>query len=733
MPLANPVAVIVLSVLFGAAVGVNFIGAESYLLSVAPPVYAVYAAALAGVAFWFFLSYLNLRHLKFAVFSLIAAAAYAATLLALTSPSIPPLARGAVWFCLAVFAHRFFRWLVAQLVLKHLDPARSQTHLSYLVATYEAGMLGALLAIKAGGAELTPNQAIYVTCAFCAAGLLLVGVQFCPERNFEIHFNRRAVDPPRIDERMFSAVLRAFGFMAFCMGAFKMSEEYLVRAVLKDELGSYEAIRDVVTNYRIAGNALIIASGLAIGALIRRKHLSPVVVLRVMLGATALVAAGAAVSRSLGGFVALEVARWVGENCLWFISSQMVISSFVDDYRGRAGRRQAFFFFVVPLAPLLVLFTAVQGLETARLRVLLLGLAGLSLAGAAVALSRFRRPLAEALYAFVESGHKAAGVLAVNLLSYLRPKNYEVELERLLARSPKKLLRKNIILSLGYSDELATLDTIIREFESDQEEIQIAVLDALRISQRHKAAQFLTRVTRADVRPKTIRVRINAAHALAAMYGKRSIPVLLQGLEDPDERIVANTLETLAEFRDRGLIPCFERFVGSPVARVRANALMGLARFARTRSAYRERIAEILNGSDRRMLASILYAIGWIRDRAFRAELRAILQSPALRDESVDRCLAWALIQTRDPAGAELFTDLLTRPAEPFMHFFSQLRRETRMDLVRHAVVTRGRDPRVLEHLEQALHSKVFDFHEELDYFYLLRNRLGLDARPAAG
>lgn len=730
--LPNQGAVILLGLLFGAAVGVNFIGAESYLLSVAQPVFAVYSTALAGAGYWFFLSYLNIRKLKFAGFSLLAGGLYVIALLALTSQLVQPVPRGLAWFFLAVFGHRFFRWIVAQLILKHLDPARAQAHLSYLVATYEAGMLGALLALKVGGASLTPNQAIYVTSILSAAGLYLVAQQFMPARNLEIHFSRRAVSPLRVDSAAFRPLLSTFAWLAFCFGAFKISEEHLIRTVLKADLGSYEAIRDVVTNYRIVGNFAIIAIGLVLARLIRRKHLSPIAVLQGKLALVGVAMAACLALRSLPGFAVLEVARWVGENCLWFLSSQMIVSSLVDDYRSRMAWRQNFFFFIIAALPLLPLLAATQSLSPASLRVFLIALIALTIVVAMLLLARFRKQFSAALYAFVSSGHKAAGVLATNMISFVRPKNYETEMTRILALSPKKLLRKNIILSLGYSSELRSLDTVIREFETDQEEIQIAVLEALRISQRYKAVQFLVKVTRADVRPRTIRVRINATRALAAMYGKHSIPFLLHGLDDPDQRIVANTLETLSEFRDPDLIPYFELYLESPVARVRTNALMGLARFRKTRGVYRTRIAQILDGSDPTLLASTLYVLGAIRDRHFTPRLHQILESPMSRNESVRRCLAWALIQMDDPRGPRLFSGLFERQDDSFMHFFSQLPVTKRMDLVTHVVRTHAGEEDLLRHFEQALHSGTFDFHEELDYFYLLRGRVETGETPTA-
>jgi hypothetical protein len=91
----------------------------------------------------------------------------------------------------------------------------------------------------------------------------------------------------------------------------------------------------------------------------------------------------------------------------------------------------------------------------------------------------------------------------------------------------------------------------------------------------------------------------------------------------------------------------------------------------------------------------------------------------------VRRCAAFALIRLRDRRGLALFLDALSGEVseiDGFMHYFAQLSREERMDLVRHAVISRATSSEALAHLEHALEQRTFDFHEELDYFHVLRD-----------
>jgi HEAT repeat protein len=509
--------------------------------------------------------------------------------------------------------------------------------------------------------------------------------------------------------------------LTFYFGIFKFSEEYLIRIVLKEKLGSYQAIQHALAGYRLLGNAMIVAVGLYVARRMRKSHASPILVLAGTMAALLAVATATAITQRFGFFAALEIARWVGENGFYYLGIQMLLASFTGAFQAKLARKWHLFFYPIAGVPLVLLFYFSDLLMSSRQEHLLLGIVLVSLACALGSVLAMRPSLIATLYAFAASGHKAAAVIAVNALSYLRPRGYEDELDRILGLSPKKILRKHIILALGQSPERRSIDRIIHEFESDQEEIQIAVVEALQISRNYKAGQFLNRVTQAQsVRPKTVRVRINAAAGLAAMYGRYSIPFLLAGLEDEDPRIVANTLETLSGFRDRKLIPWFRQFAESSNPRVRANALMGLAGFRETREIYRVAMREILAGKDLAVLSSALYVLGRVEDREFQEELRAMAAGLKSQLPQIRRCLAWALIRLHDPLGYELFDRILTSgEARGFMHFFAQLASETRMDLVRHVVASQAEETAIRQ-FEEALQERTFDFHEELDFLLLL-------------
>ena len=78
---------------------------------------------------------------------------------------------------------------------------------------------------------------------------------------------------------------------------------------------------------------------------------------------------------------------------------------------------------------------------------------------------------------------------------------------------------------------------------------------------------------------------MNAAKMIAALYGRRAIPFLLNGLTDEDERIVANTLEVLSVFKDPSLDSIFQRARRVPNAASDGQCFDGLGGLPFTASA----------------------------------------------------------------------------------------------------------------------------------------------------
>ena len=499
-----------------------------------------------------------------------------------------------------------------------------------------------------------------------------------------------------------------------------------ITIVLKEELGSYEAIRNMMAQYYFAGSFIIIIFGLATGRLVQSKRISPIVMFVFYMAIVLVTTIVAVATNAFMVFIGLAVLQRVGEACLYNPGLHMVFSGFSGRMKTKIRSVHSTYYYTAVGLPLALLFSYTSAAMDSERGMLGWMIIVLSAGGLAIIL-KFETSLIDTLYAHVYHGVKSSKIAAVQTLSFLKPPRYGHKMSRLLEENPKIVLRKTIILGLGFveDDEKAT-EAIVHQFRSDQEEIQIAVLDALKASSRYEAIQFLAKIMMAKEESHSLKVRMNAARMIAALYGRKAIPFLLNGLEDKDVRVVANTLEVLSVFRDAHLVRYFRDFLDSPVPRVRANALMGLAGYRKYRNKYENMTREILEGNDTHMLVSILYVIGSIQDRSFMRNLDNLFVSPLSEDPMVRRGLAWALTRLDDKRGFELFVNLLKTPWEPgerepaFMHFISQLSRDVRFDLVKYIAVHHYDDTDVIVGANHKFEDSHFDFHEEIQYLEIL-------------
>ena len=722
MILKNTAAVLILGLFVGIASNLGLIGSQSYLLSHADAVYAVYGSILGGLLFSFFLKHFCLGKVKYARFAAISISALILVLALLAQDLVVGFPKAIIWYLIACFGFDLLRWIVSEITVRHLDPARAQSYFSYLNAFLEGGTVIVILALKFSGTILNDNQTLWLIVACCIASLLLILFQFLPSHNFEIVYSERSAREGGPDLRALKPLVLLFILVTSALAVIEVSEDYLVKVVVKSHLQTYDAIRAMTENYFSLSCVLIALLSLVTGKAIELKRISPIRLLNLYALLMAAFSIVCLVTHSFYLFVLLEVVRRVSEYCLYSPANQMVISSFVSELRPKLKATHSFYYYA--LVP--ILMAAVFSLTThlpvkTEVVVVLVSIIFASLA-ALVTLVRFRQKFTSSLYDFINSQQKAVAVIAANMLSYIRPPDYVERMNEILAAAPKKLLRKTIILGLGYLHSERSVEIIKEQFESDKEEIQLAALDALRISKKFRATQFMLNILLAKATPKTQRVRLNAMSVIAGIYGKKAIPFLMNGLEDADPRVVANALEVLSYFKDRDLKPYFVKHLASAVPRVRANALLGLAHFRETKSQYRRAVLDSLEQGSVSLIASIVYVIGRLRDREFRSDLIRIYDSPDLaRNPALVNVLSWALIRINDQRGYELTNRIVLQPTYAkeqgsFMHFFSLHPQEVRYDIIRYFVNAYQQDPDAVHRFGERLKQSIYDFHEELEY-----------------
>ena len=122
------------------------------------------------------------------------------------------------------------------------------------------------------------------------------------------------------------------------------------------------------------------------------------------------------------------------------------------------------------------------------------------------------------------------------------------------------------------------------------------------------------------------------------------------------------------------------------------------------------------------------------------SDLKALAASDRSEDEAVKRGLAWAFTCLDDTQGFDLFYELFAAPfdtsqKEPYIHFFAQLDRGLRFDLLKYFAIRQRNNPGFMSNLIRKLTNSHFDFHEELQYLNILMASVEAqksDAQPAA-
>ena len=721
--------VLLLATLIGATIQLNMIGAQSYLLSKLDAIYFVYSSIAAGLMSTIFYKYCIFQRIKFALFSVVTIAVYASVLIVMSLGLLPEMVLAFTWPMVAAFGMGLFRWVVIEITSRHLDPVRAQSYFSYLSSFFGLGVILIILVLKALPFELTAQQNIALVAGLFSLSFLIIAVSFLPKNKIEIKFSKKQETEPKVPGKTEPSMKKWFIGVCICLGAFSIAESYVVNLKLKSELGSFEAVREMIFNYTLVASVLVIIFGLVVGRVVKNNRTSPTLFIQIHSAMLFVMSIICLVTMNFHAFIALEVVSRVSSQSVYSPSIQMILASLMNKMRGRFRALQQFYYYTLmgPVFAGVFFFTKKLELDLELKIVLLITIS--FLVASMICTRGLNLSFITMMYNYLKLKSKTAAIMGAQALSYLKPKSFVPEMSTLLHENPKKLLRKTIILGLGHVTEAKATDTIIEEFKSDKEEIQIAVLDALGVAKNYESVQFMIGILNMKVLPKSLKVRLNAMSIIASMYHKKAIPILLDTLNDKDPRVVSNALETLGMFRDKKLLPYFKKHIESDVPRVKANSLMACAPFSETKKYYRSSVQELLQNRDLKMMPSILYVVGKLKDHHFDKELQSIYNSELRHNDKIIGPLAWALCRVGLEEGFELASVILSARHRSdnelsFTHFLSQFEKVARFDLVKYIFTREGAAKDSIDNAGNHLSYSRFDFHEELDYFNVIKESL---------
>jgi hypothetical protein len=229
-------------------------------------------------------------------------------------------------------------------------------------------------------------------------------------------------------------------------------------------------------------------------------------------------------------------------------------------------------------------------------------------------------------------------------------------------------------------------------------------------------------------------VRLNAAQMLVALYGAKSIPILMLGLKTEDSRQLANVLEALSQFKDPELVEIYKIHAHSSVPRVRANALIGLYAFATEKSWVKQEVHKILSSTaanDLGFQISIFYTIGKNKISEFTPILTKLLEDHLKANDdfksmnqlslSYAQTLGWALLRLKVQQGADVLYSLLkahirSSEVKSPIHFILQLDTNERLDLLEKWIEFSKEKSNARDLLIHHFEKSGYDLQEEVEY-----------------
>ena len=244
-------------------------------------------------------------------------------------------------------------------------------------------------------------------------------------------------------------------------------------------------------------------------------------------------------------------------------------------------------------------------------------------------------------------------------------------LQLLKQQQTPRLIRKNIILSLGYIHSEYYLQDIFKQIDFNDQITQLATLHALSQYKSIQVQAFFFNLLFTQ-RLKSFSAKVHLIHMIVQQFGKKIIPILMFGLQNKNQRIVANTIEVIGEIKSKSNITLFLPYLESPYNRTRAQAIIALYRYHTVRKQCLIALYKLFLSKKRRQINSALYIIGKLKLKAFKMHVVPLLTSS---DQDIQRNATFCLIQLDyEPAYNQLFTLLLnSETAAACMHPFVTL------------------------------------------------------------
>lgn len=706
----------------GAAASLNLIGAQSYLLAETKPIYLMVVLAFSNIIFALFLRLFSVERIKFSYFCILFFLSLIMVLSVLTLPLWGEVTKALLWFGIAYFMKVVFIWMLYELASRYLNPAVVQAIFPYLGMATEVGTVIVVLGLLFLFGPLSPNFTIFATMGILSLVMMVTFISFYVLPNPVLMKPQKQQEKEKEENQTeYRHMFQFFLVTMFLLGLGDFFIEYLGNTVWQHHLVSYERINRLVTFITLVSSGGLLALDPIIARNVRECRPSPIFLYAIYSFAILAAVCFCYYRQDLGSFVLLYTVFVIANKGVASLAKEILLSAFNQAERTSLQSYSIFAYFVIPNIIVVVMFGINWGMDFDKQVWLLLGEIVACMVLLFGVLYFFYKAIVDLLSKNINSKDREKSVLAAHLLSYLNPIDFVPKMNEVLNHRPKHLLRKIIILGLGYKGGENGVKRVLKEFKTKREEIQLAALDSLQHAKSFTAIEFIIDLLTGAGKFSSIKVRFNAARILAAIYGKNAIPILLSGLKDEDPRIQANAIEVLGTFKDSVILTRVLPFIYSTTPRVKANALVAIAGYRKYHEVYRQEMINMLQSRNANMAASALYAIGKTKDKYFAPFIHNICNSKRIKDPMIRRCVEWALAQLKDLDGYRLYEESFASPYKKdrfadHLHFFSQLDKVVRFTILEYMFSQKGYKKSLLTNTLKHLRYSKFDFQSEIDF-----------------
>lgn len=627
-----------------------------------------------------------------------------------------------VWIFMAGLFSELMRWGLYEMLERYVSPSKLGVVFSYQAMAQEFGIVSAV-----GFYALFPHitlGGVSLMTTVLAVAIFCILLTFLNPRRLEFHFIARKSKDFKFFDKTYQPIFLSFLLMGLFAGVFRMSQDNLVNDFFKSHTLNQIELQKIISSAMLFGSFLQMAAAFINGRVIEHHRISPIKVIASTWIVHFTIGIIAILSQTLSGHI-LFMSMSKGLAGFYYPALNRLSGSF--KYLTGLTFKSNHIFGTIILAGVVFAFIPHGQMVLPIVLAIAFGLV-------LTQLYMLKKKMIPTLEQNIKSEYADESVRAAIGLSYLQPQDYVEKMSDILHDHPPQLLKKQIILGLGYSHDPKSYDVLLEEFRSDKEEIQITVLEALKVAKSYKATRFALDLVLSNRKSLTPRVRLNAAQMIAALYGEKSIPILMLGLKLEDPRQLANVLEALSQFRHPELVEIFKGYTNSTTPRVRANALMGLAQFPTEKEFYKSEIIKTLEAPGMEELGqkiSIFYLIGKKRDQEFLETLEKLLEDQLknLKDyKSLDslslsylQTLSWSLLRLGVKKGRDTFFELLKATykqpkAMSLLHFMLQLDQNERFDTIDQWINESETPPKTRDMLIEYFEKSGFNLQEEIEY-----------------